>query len=224
VTGRVVVATRGSVLADPRDVARLELVKWCAFSAMLLDHVDLWLFGRQLGLNVVGAFAFPAFGICFGLGLARAGDPLRVAQRLVAPAVVAQVAWMVQYPEHPANVLLVFGLCALAALDWQPRWVRWSSWGVVIVVAALVGEGGAFGPLFVLAGFAAGRQRWWPPLVAVAGLWMALQASIGAALAFGVIATIPARLGAIRRVRGLLSWGYALHLVALAALALILRS
>lgn len=204
-------------LADPADVGRLEVVKWAAFVAMIVDHVDLALFGRALGGQVVGAFAFPAFALCFGLGLARTGEPGGVVARLVVPAVLAQVAWVFIEPGHRANVLIVFAAAAVCVM-----WHRVSPWmsaaGFAVCAAIAVGqvEGGPLGVLIVAAGFAAGRLGVWWPVVLVGALWCVGAPSVGAVLGFLVPMLWPASIPRLPRLRGALMWAYPGHLVILA--------
>jgi len=201
--------------ADPWDLSRLEVVKAVAFVAMLADHFDLWLFGRQFGLDAVGRFAFPAFALCVGLGLSHSRTPERVALRLLLPAVIAQGVWWSGGFQHPANVLFVFGLCALAAKGLPCRYGKGIAWSFVIVACGFVGEGGAFGALMACAGFYAARRRDWLPVLAVAVVWCALSPSWAALLAFVTVSCFPAN-RVVPRVRGLLAWGYPLHLALLA--------
>ena len=80
-------------------MAHLELVKWLAFVAMVVDHVDLFLFNRTVPwMFEVGRFAAPAFAICFGIGLAFTRDAVAVADRLMWPAVLAQCIWILLAP------------------------------------------------------------------------------------------------------------------------------
>jgi hypothetical protein len=211
-----------AVTADPWDLARLELVKWVAFAAMIFDHVDLWLFGRALGFHVIGQFAFPAFALCFGLGLARADDRIGVALRLLVPASIAQAMWVIGGFDHPANVLFVFALCALASLSWPQRFGAPLAWTAAVLLAGALGEGGAFGVIMACAGFYAARSRDWRPVLGAGVLWLALAPSWGALAAFAAVVLLPPRV-VIPRVRGLLAWGYPLHLALLAALALASR-
>jgi hypothetical protein len=195
------------------DLSRLEVVKWIAFAAMVVDHVGVALLDRSVAwLHLVGGFAFPVFCFCYGLGLARTSDPLQVASRLIVPGALAQAAWFWIEPSHPVNVLGMFGLCAVAVrLPWFAA--------VVLGLAAVVGEGGLFLPLLVAAGFAAARWGSRVPLVVSGVAWAVLAHSPGALVATAAVARWPERWAvAVPRVPGLLAWGYAAHLALLAAL------
>lgn len=215
-TARAVVRVGRRVwLEDPGDVGRLELVKWVAFAAMIADHVDLWLYGRGFGMQALGAFAFPAFAFCFGLGLARSRDPMMVGARLVLPALFAQVAWFMGGFEHPLNVLGVFALCAFAMMPSAPPWGRIALWGVVVVACGVGGEGGAFGALMAGAGVLAGLRRGWGPVFAAGGVWCLLLPSTAAVLSVVAVVLAPSRWPRLGRVRGLFAWAYAFHLLVL---------
>jgi hypothetical protein len=192
------------------DLARLELLKWLAFLAMIVDHVGIAAFHRSVPeLHVIGQFAFPVFCLAFGLGLAQSSNPDRVAARLVLPALVAQLAWVVIEPPHGLNVLGMFALCAVA-LD--RLWLV----PLVLAVSLVVGEGGPFLPVLVLAGVLASRLAMAAPIVGAGLAWATLIGSPVAAISALAVAFWPA--GAlVPRVPGLLAWGYALHLAALAA-------
>lgn len=202
------------------DAGRLELVKWAAFAAMLVDHVGLSLFDRSIPwLHSVGAFAFPAFALSFGIGLALSADPLRIVERLVLPALIAQCMWLVVDPQHPANVLVSFALCAVVAAA-----VRARSMVLAFVLAGIAAgcsvaiEGGPVGLLMVAGGFVAVQLRACLPLVAAGAVWAVLVPSIAAWLAVAAVVLWPQQAPRVPRLRGLLAWGYPAHLGALAAL------
>jgi len=200
------------------DLARLEAVKWIAFAAMVLDHVDLALFGRGVPwMHQVGAFAFPVFCVTFGMGVAVSRSGVQVGLRLLAPALVAQVAWAIIRPDHPASILAVF--VVFAVLSHGPQSLALRIAGVVALAlwSALLGEGGAATVILAAGGFAAMRLgRWWP-MYAAGALWIALAPSLGALLAFAAVRFWPASWRRVPRVPGLLAWGYAGHLTLLAA-------
>lgn len=203
-----------------RDVSRLEFVKWAAFVGMLLDHVDLAVFGRgQPWMHAIGGFCLPAFALCFGLGLARSADPMRVVERLVLPSVVAQAAWLVIQPEHPANVLVMFALCALIAVQAATsRWGLTVAAAIAVLAVSMGGEGGPPLVLLVAGGYLASRlDRDWPVMLAGA-VWWALVPSLGALLAVLAVLYWPPGAARLARRPGWLAWGYAGHLVALAGL------
>lgn len=196
----------------------LELVKWIAFAAMVADHVDLILLDRSVPwLNAIGRFAYPAFAVAFGLGLARSTDPLAVARRLLVPGLVAQVCWLLA-PGGPAlNVLLSFASVAffVAMLDRS----RWHAAGALVLVLCLAPwlEGGPAGLLVASAAWAFARFR---EPVWLAGLLPMAVALPSVGLVAGLAAPwIGQRVNlAAPRVPGLLAWAYAAHLAALVAL------
>jgi len=192
---------------------RFELVKWLAFAAMVVDHVDLLLFERSLGWAYgVGRLAFPVFALVFGIGLAYSRDLERVARRLALPAAISQIAWVLGQPGYPFNVLVMFALCAIA--------LRWSWAAPFVLLASVFGEAGPLLPLLVLAGYLAGRTAsLWPVLIG--GLvWCLAAPSLGAGLAvLLVLASAHYGPATLPRLPGLLAWGYAAHLAVLVALA-----
>lgn len=200
------------------DARRLELVKALALVAMLADHIDLALFDRSLpALHALGQFAFPAFCLSFGIGIAASSDPLRSMDRLVLPAIAAQFAWFVIRPAHPGNVLFVFALCAVAAaLAARSRAAGAAALAGVVVLGAGVLEGGPYGPLLAACGYAAGRAGVGWPALAGGLAWALLAPSVGALVA-AVAVPLAAGVGPILRKVPALPWVYAGHLAALAA-------
>lgn len=206
-------------LADP---ARLEPVKWLAFLAMVCDHLALTLLPSHQWLRQIGTFAFPAFALSFGIGLAGTSDPLRVAKRLIGPAIVAQLSWVAIFAGwHPWNVLVMFAACAVFV--WLQRAeLRAAFAGALVAVLVAFGfEGGFMGFLLVGGAYLAARGSvWWmfPPVA----VWAALQPSVGFVL--GVLAVLFAPRLSIQLPRrpGALAWAYAAHLWLLAMGALYL--
>jgi hypothetical protein len=187
---------------------------------MVLDHVDLVVYDRSVPwMHAIGAFAFPAFAVTFGAGLALSRDALAVAERLVVPALLAQAAWIWLPGPGGLNVLGVFALAALAAECYR----AWPALGVACAAALLLAgqllEGGTWGVTLVLGAWAAARWRlWW--LVALASApWLLFVPSAG--VAAGLVAPHFARRLDVKvpRVPGLFAWAYAGHLVVLAGLS-----
>lgn len=207
-------------LADP---ARLEPVKWLAFLAMVCDHLALTLLPSHQWLRQIGTFAFPAFALSFGIGLAATNDPLRVAKRLIGPAIVAQLSWVAIFAGwHPLNVLVMFASCAFF-LELGRTELRVMFGTVLVVALTYLGfEGGFMGFLLVGGAYLAASRGsvWWmfPPVA----VWAALQPSVGFVL--GVLAVLFAPRLSIQLPRrpGALAWAYAGHLWLLAMGALYL--
>lgn len=203
----------------------LELVKLVALVAMLIDHADLILAGRSMQWTYeVGRFALPAFFGAYAIGLARSIDPGRSVVQLIAPAVLAQVAW--QYsgarPELVLNVLFVAAfLAATVAVMRQSR--------LVGISLALTGfavwpafEGGWFTLALFWSGYlAASTSR---PMLAALGAAPVLAVTPGVAGLAGLAAPHLARyLPGLPRGLVPFAWVYAAHLAALGALAVALR-
>lgn len=203
-----------------RHLGGLELVKWLALAAMLVDHVDMILLHRsQPWMYEVGRFALPAFAVCFGIGLARSRDPMAVGLRLIAPAMLAQVAWFYAGRPDPVNILVTFFGCAMTlgiALVNRPIGI-----GTAVALVALSTdlEGGVLTMLMVFAGWLSQRVgSQWPHAIAAAP-WLFFFVSPGAVA--GLLAPhVAARLEvALPRVPGLLAWAYPAHIAGLAAIA-----
>jgi hypothetical protein len=200
----------------------LEAVKWLAFGAMVIAHApfavpmdDEW----RAACIEVGKFAFPAFSLCFGIGLASSRDPGAAWRRLLVPALIAQLAWAVLDAERwaePANMLFSFALCAVAVSCVRDR--LWWLAGAAAVIVSLVGEGSVFTVLLTGAGFLAGALRSAWPVFFGGLLWFGIDPSplVAAAVAAVVLWPSAAR---VQRVPWLLPWGYAAHLVVYALLA-----
>ena len=200
------------------DVGRLEALKWLAFAAMVIDHAALaWPGSVPIEARLIGRFAFPVFCLTFGLGLAQSSSPGQVAARLLLPGVLAQVAWVFVQTSHPVNMLLVFAACAAAVqLYRSPRW--WWTAGFLLGPVCVFGEGMVFSVALVFAGMAAGAHRTvWPILLSGLAWWF-VAPSIGVVVAVVAVAVWSSEWPRVPRIRGLLAWGYALHLLGFGAL------
>jgi len=221
--------------------ASLEWLKWIAVAAMLLDHVNWFLFagggapqhGTYPWMNDVGRLAFPLFALVFGVNLARILDsPDRNARasrmfvRLFVAGVIAQLAyWVLRGYFWPLNVLATFALAAAVAMLWQGECKSFAR------RAAAVG-------LFVVGGFLV--EYWWigaglilaatlvrrGPFPLSALIFVALLIPLcllnGNAYALAALVVAAALAGARwapPRVPGLLHVVYAGHLWALVAVA-----
>lgn len=211
---------RGASFADP---ARLELVKWLAVLAMVCDHSALVLFPSELWLRQIGNFAFPAFALSFGIGLAASSDPLRVFYRLLLPATVAQACWLLLGvgPQGP-NILFMFAACALAAALGSaraPLSLQALSVPIVLLMLYLRVEGSVMGFALVLGAFVAARHSYWWMFPASA-LWVVLMPSLGAVLGVLAVLFAPRLSRPLPHKPGALAWVYVLHLAILLVLSL----
>lgn len=201
-------------------IAHLELFKWLAFAAMVVDHVDLVLFERSYPwMWHVGRFAMPVFAVCFGVGLAVTRDAAAVARRLIIPAILAQAAWWFCGRVMPLNILFTFAICAVAVSTWR----RWPIFGLVVAGLALLPgaeilEGGAWLVGLVVSAFLAQdlRRSW--IYAAGAAPWILGLTSPTVALAVSVPFLARFTPWTVPRWPGALSWLYPGHLVALALL------
>ena len=221
--------------------ASLEWLKWIAVAAMLLDHVNWFLFagggspqhGTYPWMNDVGRLAFPLFALVFSINLARVLDSpdrnaraARMFVRLFVAGVVAQLAyWVLRGYFWPLNVLATFAVAAAVALLWQgpsTSLVRRAAAVGVFVVGGLLVEYWWIGVGLILAGTLVRRG----PLLLSALPFLALLIPLcllnGNAYALGALALAAALAGtrwAPPRVPGLLHVVYAGHLWALVAVA-----
>lgn len=104
----------------------LELVKWVALVCMVVDHVNLAFFARELPLwaTVTGRVAFPLFALVFAFNLSRPGiDRTRMLNRLMLAAGIAQpfhgLLFGSAFGLWPLNILFLFVvvLGAVVALE-----------------------------------------------------------------------------------------------------------
>lgn len=107
----------------------LEALKWLAFAAMLVDHVNQVMFDRELGTwaTIIGRQAFPIFALVFGYNLARPGvDALAIAARLLLWGGLATVFYWPHFGIWPLNVLLTLAAAAIFVdlSEHHPR-TRW---------------------------------------------------------------------------------------------------
>lgn len=209
-------------------MAHLELVKWLAFAAMVVDHVDLVLFNRSVPwMFEVGRFAAPAFAICFGIGLAFTRDAFAVADRLMVPAIVAQCVWLlvapVGYLLAYGNVLVVFTCCALVLAAARKHLWAGAAAGAFLLVVSPGLEGGPGLIVLVAAGYLTSCANSWLPYLGGFAPWLAGALSPG--LVAAALAPVLARLVpfTVPRLRGALAWGYPLHLAVIGLAAALLH-
>lgn len=214
----VVRVGRGELAPLSFGVARLELLKWLAFAAMVFDHVAVFFPEvAPVWFREVGRFAFPVFALSFGLGLAASDDGEAVLRRLILPGAVAQLAWFAGGQWHGLNVLLAFavvGALVLRAAKAEQLAFFMLVWLSLLSLPLSLLDGGFLTPLLVAAGFLSMRLRsWWPALVvgALASLF------IGPVGALGAVAVVLCPGVRLPRVRAF-AWLYASHVAVLAAL------
>lgn len=209
----------------------VELVKWGAFAAMLVEH---WGRARYGDGGIVGTYwhhvgrlAFPLFVFALSVGLAHASlvAPSRVWRRLLVWGVVAQVASLLLREALPFNVLftLALGLACYELRRWR-GWQAWASRAAVLFVAAWC-EFGQPGVLFVwaaLAFFERPSDRGAGLVVLsllgvcwIGGSWLALSA----VPVFFALMAAPVRLP---RVAGVFYLGYVVQFPLIAAVRAVL--
>ncbi len=216
----------------------LEVAKWIALVAMLVDHAGRygWGLGTDSWAFVVGRLAFPIFACVLGINLARPGErgarAARVTRRLFVWAAVSVIpSWLARDAVLPVNVLATLGLGS--ALCWVfcsvgSRLSRWLLAGLA-VAAGTVAEFGPPGVLLVFAAFLVNSECSQSPkgpwifgffcVAAVALLNAALGGPGAAYVTFAAVAVVPlarrTRIG-IPRLAMLFYGLYPVHLLLIA--------
>lgn len=183
----------------------LDVLKWVAAVAMLVDHLWLHVFGATHWSEAAGSLAFPLFAVALAQGVVaqQYASRVRTLGRLLAGAVVAQVLLLMVRDFAPLNVICTLGagVAIDSALRYDaPRPQRFA----LLTAAALAGfyvEYLHFGVLFVSALCWLARSRsqasaWVSAALFVLvaplnGNWWALAAFPVALLIFGLPRDLP---------------------------------
>lgn len=152
----------------------LDVLKWVAAIAMVVDHVWLYVFGATQVSEALGSLAFPLFALALGEGVKAQHDVSRerTMVRLLLGACVAQAAVLLVRELQPLNVIFTLACGVAADTAWRSRRV---TCGVVaslsFVVLGFVCEYNHPGVFFVLAlaRWCATRSQIWLAL-SIAGL------------------------------------------------------
>lgn len=228
-------------VAGPRlSDGALELVKWIAIAAMVVDHINWFWFAAggnpqatpTAWMSHVGRIALPLFAFCFGVNLIRvleapdsAAKFRRMAWRLALAGVAAQAAyWPLRGYFWPLNVLALFGLAAALAWLWTREKDRPLMRSIAVVLAVFLGllvEYWWCGLIIIFAAAGYARAPSWLRCAAFAASTLAVDALNGnwyASLAPGVVLLAIAAAGdraALPRLPGLWHVFYPAHLWAL---------
>ncbi len=153
---------------------RLEVARWVAFGAMLLDHLGQ-LEGWGAWSSMVGRVAMPTFAICWAFSYARDrdGDRLyRAAARLALFGLAAQVVTPIPSHHYMLNALFMF---ALSSIIWACILDRlWLAAAVLFLLGSCATEYWWVGQIFVLSCLAFWRCRSWSGLALVVASMSAL--------------------------------------------------
>lgn len=161
-----------------RDGA-LDLLKWSALLAMVLDHLRYVGFSADW-LYVPGRLAFPWFCLAMAANLGRSGasaKPWRYLGWLLLFSAVSEIPYRLFFPEPATlNVMPTLVLGLLVARGWQAStWAERCLAAVALLLAALFATQlmfGFFGVLLPLAMLLVLRRPWYfvvlPGLVCVA--------------------------------------------------------
>jgi hypothetical protein len=233
--------------ALPHD-GSLELLKWLALLAMLIDHVDLLLLHLEKlsWAYHTGRLALPLFAIVLGCKLARKSRPVPAAgraaraetsyarglstvKRLFVWGLISTGPYVLATGSFwPVNVFFTLGLGALACwlvdAGLRPRWKLLAA--AAILLLSLACESFAPGVLLVLAAFLYGRK---PGLRALAWVLLCclglafLNWSAWTLLALPLAAAACLWRAKVPRVQWFFYAFYPLHLLVLAVLAALLN-
>ncbi|MET0081282.1 MAG: TraX family protein, partial [Candidatus Thiodiazotropha lotti] len=144
----------------------LEFVKWFAFLAMIADHVDVYLFNRDLPyLYEIGRLAMPIFAIVLGYNLARPGiyqsqGYLRICRRLfIHGALSVPIVYLLRQnagltDPFPLNIMFMLLVTTAFCLLWE----RGESRDYVMAIFLLL-----FCGLFV--------EYFWPGILLGVSVW-----------------------------------------------------
>jgi hypothetical protein len=206
------------------DIRGVEVMKWIALCAMLVEHVAHFAVGMPNGWPfVVGRLAFPLFTIALALGCAHKTLPeLRsIVVRLAAWGVVAAVLGLSVRPAIPGNILFTFALGVV--LHAAMRDVHGSRWfiGAVALLFASVVEYGVLGVVAVAVAMSAARQeetftQLWLMLLALL-LIACVKFNAPAIIAIPVVVALNLPRFRLPRARGVFYWAYALQWPLIAA-------
>lgn len=202
----------------------LSAVKWVALALMVLDHVDAFIFGREvLWAGALGRLVFPAFAVVIGYNLARPGlreDGAhgRLLRRLLVFGILAE-------PFHgalasfyggwwPLNILLTFAVIVgvVALIERRRPWLA----GVLFLVGGAFVEYGWPGVALGLAVYALYRAPGWLPVLWVVSATAALVVVNGSFLALWALPLLwmAAQLDlSAPRAQHVFYWFYPVHLL-----------
>lgn len=204
---------------------QLLAMKLIAFALMVADHVDWFLYGGSLGINAtVGRAVFPLFAAVLAYNLARmrlAAFP-RMMRRLLWGGALASLPYVyLQGSVVPLNVLATFA--AAVGVIWLLRLQSNVSAMALFLAAGLVVDYLWFGLAAIVAAWWFSQRGWRCEILAAAALVVPFNLSAWSLLACVVaLATWYCR-GDAPRWKWLFYVGYPVHLVAIAAIASIIR-
>lgn len=217
-----------NTIAQPQPVAlssgQVEVLKWVALVAMVVDHVNAVFFARELGewATVLGRVALPLFAIVLGVNLARPGvDVCKVTRRLVTFGTLAVPAYAHLFGMvglWPLNVMFTFAVAV--GVVWATERDEPIVAGVLFLCGAALVEYWWPGVALVVGvwGWARNRhpQGVWPVVLALAGLCL-LNGNAWALWAIPVLIAVRSmRLDNVPRLRWVFYAFYPVHLAVIA--------
>jgi hypothetical protein len=82
------------------DVNRYDILKTVALTAMIVDHLGLYIFKNVFFFRVIGRVSMPIFAILYGFSYKKANH-----QILVCAVIMSIIAGYLHYPVMPLNIL-----------------------------------------------------------------------------------------------------------------------
>lgn len=174
------VAVRGGFALPRFDRGTVEMLKWAALLLMTLDHVDAFVFHRELGwATQLGRLVFPVFAVIFGMNLARsdaraAGVYGRVLWRLAVFGLLAQ-------PFHGVLTGAAWGLFPLNVM---------ATFAVAVGVIWLLDSSRELAAAAVLAVAGGFVEYRWPGVLLVVGVWLGYRQAPAAGAAVALAALV----------------------------------
>ncbi len=203
----------------------IEALKWVAFAAMAVDHINAIFYDRSLSWAApIGRIAMPLFAVVLAYNLARPQvDAWRLARKLkwvgIACLPVTSLLLSQGFGWWPLNILLTFSLGAYTIGKLQDR--RWLSAAVWMLVGGFFVDYLWVGPAMIVAGWWFFSERTRLALACFAGTFAALCAYSGnpwPLLALPVLYAAMITDPVIPRIRSWFWWAYPAHLVVLGIL------
>lgn len=204
---------------------QVEAMKWLAIIAMVIDHIDAYLFGRGLfGWHAVGRVAFPLFAVTLAIGVfgsLRDDVVRRVVVRLMLAGAVAQPLSM--WLREDAVLNIMFTLTAGTIGAWALlRVTGWRQFVLVVLslLMAMPCEFGLYGWAVVVACAVAVNVRSIALALVPAAVWSLcyVNGSHAALLSLPLI-LMAFWFPSVPRLKGFGYWFYPAHLLFIAIVA-----
>lgn len=232
----------GPVPAQFIQQERLELVQWIAFFAMVIDHAAIMMAPDVPWMRMISRIAFPMFCFVFAWRLAYATDQdqsrslFPTTWKLIVSGCASQAIWILFGQPEPLNVLFVF-LTALVVIGLMeesypfldiPAPFRWAAATLLLFMMGPHVDFGYFGLVLILGTY--GFFRWGSIESLVLGIisYLALDylSFTKGTLLAGVVVLLVLKspFCVSKKIPNFFYWAYPIHLIALAAIAILLTA